>query len=299
MPDLAYRLRKPPWIRVKLASGETYTRLKALMRGKSLHTVCEEARCPNMAECWGCGTATFLILGDTCTRGCRFCAIQTGNPRGLVNRGEAGEVARAVSTMSLRHAVVTSVTRDDLEDGGAEIFAKTIGAIHECVEGCTVEVLIPDLKGSRKSLEIVVNGRPEILGHNMETVARLYPQVRPQAIYNRSLHLLKTAKELDPSGLTKSGFMVGLGETLDELLELMDDLRETGCDILTVGQYLRPGREQLPVLRYYHPEEFKSIEEAGYERGFRWVESGPLVRSSYHADAQARELRSRKGKSHG
>jgi len=292
-------LRKPDWIRVRMVSGETYTRLKALMRSKSLHTVCEEARCPNMAECWGCGTATFLILGDTCTRRCRFCAVKTGNPHEVVNRGEADEVAQAVSAMSLNHVVVTSVTRDDLDDGGATIFAQTIAAIHGRAPGCTVEVLIPDFQGARESLKVVINGAPEILGHNMETVARLYREVRPQAIYHRSLHVLKAAKELDPSGLTKSGFMVGLGETWDELLELMDDLREARCDILTVGQYLRPSQAHLPVFRYYTPEEFEALAEAGYERGFRWVESGPLVRSSYHADAQARELRSRKGRKHG
>jgi lipoic acid synthetase len=291
--------RKPEWIRVRLPSGETYARLKAMMRRKSLHTVCEEARCPNMAECWGCGTATFLILGDTCTRGCRFCAVKTGNPDGRLVSGEAEEVARAVAAMNLKHVVVTSVTRDDLEDGGATIFAQTVAAIHALAPECSVEVLIPDFLGSREALEIVVKARPEILGHNMETVARLYRTVRPQALYARSLRLLARVKAFDPSGLTKSGFMVGLGETWDELLELMDDLRDARCDILTIGQYLRPGREHLPVLRYYSPDEFEALKEAGCKKGFRWVESGPLVRSSYHADAQARELRSPKGISHG
>jgi lipoyl synthase len=290
--DLPKPARKPPWLRVRLPSGETYRRLKELMRSKSLHTVCEEAMCPNMAECWGCGTATFLILGDTCTRGCTFCAVRGGTvQRGVVDWTEALEVAEAVSAMNLKHAVVTSVTRDDLPDGGAALFAETIKRIRDRLPECSVEVLIPDFMGKREAIEIVVEARPEIFGHNVETVPRLYSRVRPQASYKRSLDVLRTAKVLSSHLLTKSGLMVGLGERIDEIRQVMRDLREVGCDILTIGQYLRPTQSHLPVVRYYTPEEFSELREAGYEYGFRWVESGPLVRSSYHADAQALGLK--------
>jgi lipoyl synthase len=283
---------KPSWLKVSLPSGESYGKLKGLMRSKSLHTVCEEAMCPNMAECWGCGTATFLILGNVCTRSCGFCAVKTGRPGdGPSDVGQAADVAEAVASMGLKHAVITSVTRDDLADGGATIFAETISRIHARVPSCTVEVLIPDFKGDVDSLKLVTEAHPEILGHNVETVPRLYPSVRPQANYARSLHLLRLAKDLNPDLLTKSGIMVGLGENIDELIQVFADLRRVGCDILTVGQYLRPTRGHLQVVRYYTPDEFISLREAGYEAGFRWVESGPLVRSSYHADRQARELR--------
>ena len=280
---------KPPWLRVRLPSGETHARLKRLMRRKTLHTVCEEAMCPNLAECWGHGTATFLILGDVCTRSCSFCAVKVGRPE-PVDEEEPARVAEAVAAMNLRHAVVTSVNRDDLPDGGAAIFAETIRQIRARVPNCTVEVLIPDFKGDRQALATVMDARPDILDHNVETVPRLYPQVRPQAKYQRSLRVLRTAKELTPNALTKSGIMVGLGETWDELLAVMADLRAVDCDILTIGQYLRPTRTHLPVVRYYTPDEFEALREAGYAVGFRWVESGPLVRSSYHADAQARRL---------
>lgn len=290
MTEPLHPTRKPPWIRVPMPSGESYARVKALMRTSSLHTVCEEAMCPNLAECWGCGTATFLILGDTCTRRCGFCAVKTGSPEGRIKTDEAARVAEAVAAMQLNHVVITSVTRDDLEDGGAKVFAQTIAALHVRAPGCTVEVLIPDFKGAREALGKVLSAGPQILGHNLETVPRLYGQARPQALYHRSLDVLKTAKELDASVLTKSGFMVGLGETWDELLDVMRDLRKARCEILTVGQYLRPSRNHLPVVRYYTPEEFDALKEAGYARGFRWVESGPLVRSSYHADAQVRGL---------
>jgi len=282
------KLLKPSWLRVRLPSGEAYTRIKALMRGKSLHTVCEEAMCPNMAECWGCGTATFLILGDVCTRGCGFCAVKTGRPHaGPATEEQASAVAMAVEAMGLRHAVITSVTRDDLPDGGASLFAETIQTIHERVPGCTVEVLIPDFGGNLRSLEVVLEARPEILGHNIETVPRLYPQVRPGALYDRSLRVLRTARELSPHVRTKSGVMVGLGETWTELLQVMDDLRGVACDIFTIGQYLSPTRTHLPVVRYYTPDEFQGLKDAAYKAGFRQVESGPLVRSSYHADVQA------------
>lgn len=285
------RERKPPWIRVRVPSGATYQRLKGLMRSKSLHTVCEEARCPNIAECWGCGTATFMILGDTCTRNCRFCAVKTGLPQDAGNTSsEAADTAAAAAAMNLRHAVVTSVTRDDLPDGGASVFAETIRRIHLSVPGCSVEVLIPDFRGERVPLETVVHARPEILGHNLETVPGLYPAVRPQAIYRRSLLLLQTAKEIDPQVITKSGVMVGLGENRKELLSVLSDLRLVDCDILTIGQYLRPSAAHLPVSRFYPPEEFEELKELALAKRFRWVEAGPLVRSSYRAEMQARAL---------
>jgi lipoic acid synthetase len=283
---------KPAWIKVKLPFSEGYLRLRELMRQKTLHTVCEKALCPNMAECWGRGTATFLILGDICTRNCGFCAVQTGRP--VQEEGtpdEATQVADAVASMGLRHAVITSVTRDDLWDGGAKKFAHVIRSIHTRVTNCTVEVLIPDFEGSTESLQEVLAARPEILGHNVETVPRLYPDVRPQANYRRSIDLLQKSKDLNFKGLTKSGIMVGLGEKLEELLRTLDDLRSVHCDILTVGQYLRPTKKHLPVIRYYSPEEFEMIKRHGYEKGFRWVEAGPLVRSSYHAAEQAKSLR--------
>lgn len=284
-------ISKPPWLKVSLPSGRTYHRLKALMRGRGLHTVCEEALCPNMAECWGCGTATFLILGSICTRRCGFCAVKSDrHPEGPAEMEEATRVAEAAAAMGLRHAVITSVTRDDLPDGGATLFAATISRIRQQVPGCTVEVLIPDFLGNLDDLRTVTKASPEILGHNLETVPRLYPQARPQADFTRSLRLLQAAKEQAPEVLTKSGIMVGLGESTDELLSVFDELRQVGCDILTVGQYLRPTRRHLPVVRYYHPDEFTALKEAGYAAGFRWVEAAPLVRSSYHADQQARTL---------
>ena len=282
---------KPPWLRVALPSGRTFQRLKVLMRAKALHTVCEEALCPNMAECWGCGTATFLILGNICTRSCGFCAVSNGRPREeAADADEAREVAEAAAAMNLKHAVITSVTRDDLLDGGAAHFTATINRIHTQVPGCTVEVLIPDFLGCAASLKTVTAARPEILGHNVETVSRLYPLVRPEADYARSLQLLRAAKEQAPDLLTKSGIMVGLGESTEELLDAFSDLRRSRCDILTLGQYLRPTRRHLPVVRYYPPEEFAALKQAALDVGFQWVEAGPLVRSSYHADQQARAL---------
>jgi lipoic acid synthetase len=277
-------LRKPPWIRVRIPAGENYLKIRDLVRQKGLHTVCAEALCPNKGECWAKGTATFMILGDICTRDCRFCGVKTGVPS-AVKPGEPEEVAEAVSIMNLKHAVITSVTRDDLPDGGAAVFAGTIGAIHQRVSGCSVEVLVPDFDGRPASITKVIDAGPEVYAHNMETVSRLYPQVRSQANYSRSLEVLRTAKKIRPKMITKSGIMIGLGESGDEILKVMDDVRETGCDILTIGQYLRPTRSHFPVLKYYSPEEFMELKEIGLKLGFRWVESGPLVRSSYHAES--------------
>ncbi len=282
-------LRRPPWIRVRAPSGETVDWLRGLMRGKALHTVCEEAMCPNLGECWGAGTATFLLMGDVCTRSCGFCDVKTGRPAPL-DWLEPERVARAVQAMNLRHAVITSVNRDERPDGGAPIFAMVIRRIRELQPGCSVEVLIPDFKGSRQALKIVMDARPEILNHNVETVPRLFRKVQPQDRYEWARATLTGAKELDPEVLTKSGIMLGLGETIDEVKDVMRDLRQWGVDILTIGQYLQPSKRHLPIERYYTPEEFASLKRFGLELGFRWVESGPLVRSSYHAEQQVRAL---------
>lgn len=245
-------LPKPEWLKVRFRDGPNYRELSAIMRGLDLHTICEEAHCPNIYECWEHRTATFLILGRVCTRSCGFCAVLTGRPTEL-DREEPERVARAVQRMGLRHAVITSVNRDELEDGGASMFAETIRKIREYIPGCAVEVLIPDFKGSREALKIVMDARPDVLNHNVETVPRLYRRVRPQAVYTRSLDVLRRAKEIDPSVLTKSGMMVGLGETFEEIVQTLTDLRDAGCDIVTVGQYLRPTPYHLPVERYYPP----------------------------------------------
>jgi len=281
--------RRPEWIKVRAPSGENYSFLKDLMRSKSLHTVCEEAMCPNIGECWGSGTATFLIMGDTCTRSCGFCDIKTGRPEPL-DWEEPKRVAQAVRKMNLRHVVITSVNRDERKDGGAPIFALCIQRIREVQPGCSIEVLIPDFKGSEEALKIVMDARPEILNHNVETVPRLFRKVQPQDRYEWALDTLRNAKRMDRDVLTKSGIMVGLGEEFDEVLAVMHDLAEIGVDILTVGQYLQPSREHLPIERYYRPEEFEELSRAGYEMGFRWVESGPLVRSSYRAEQQVAAL---------
>src|SRR4051812_30713314 len=264
--------------------GERYDRIKALVDGLSLHTVCEEARCPNMGECWNRGTATFMILGDVCTRACGFCAVKTGLPRLPPDPLEAQRVGDAVARMGLRHAVITSVNRDDQKDGGASVFAGCIQEIRTRVPGCTVEVLIPDFKGDPAALDIVFAARPDILNHNTETVPRLYRTVRPGARFDRSLELLSRSKAAGL--LTKSGLMVGLGEERDELYDAIRSIRSAGTDILTVGQYLRPSADHLPVLRYYTPEEFVEIKDFAGALGFSHVESGPLVRSSYHAEEQ-------------
>jgi lipoyl synthase len=281
------RGRRPEWLRVKIRANDEYWRLKRLMRGQTLHTVCEEALCPNLGECWARGTATFLLMGDICTRSCRFCNIKTGRPLAL-DEDEPRRVAESVREMNLRHTVLTSVDRDELPDGGAHIFANTIREIRAAQPGCTIEVLIPDFRANRAALSLVMDAHPEILNHNTETVPRLYRRARPQARYEWSLSVLKMAKEMDPFALTKTGVMVGLGETWDELLQVMDDLRTVDVDIFTVGQYLQPSKDHLPIERYYHPDEFARLAEQGQARGFKWVESGPLVRSSYHADGQAR-----------
>ncbi|RME50716.1 MAG: lipoyl synthase, partial [Caldilineae bacterium] len=254
-----------------------------------LHTVCEEAMCPNIGECWSRGTATFLLMGDICTRSCGFCHIKTGRPAPL-DEDEPRRVAEAVQAMNLRHCVLTSVNRDELPDGGAHIFANTIREIRKRLPHCSVEVLIPDFKGNRDALKVVMDARPAILNHNTETVPRLYRTVRPQANYRQSLRVLATAKELDPQAVTKTGLMVGLGETKEEVLQVMRDLREHDVDILTIGQYLRPSPLHLPIQRYVHPDEFREYHRLGMEMGFQWVESGPLVRSSYHAEGQAEAL---------
>jgi lipoyl synthase len=279
--------RKPDWLTVKWKQGENYRDLKGLMREQGLHTVCEEAHCPNISECWEHRTATFLILGDTCTRSCGFCAIKTGRPSKL-DRQEPERVARAIQTLQLKHAVITSVNRDELDDGGAEIFAELIRLTREYVPGCGIEVLIPDFKGVWWALQRVMEARPDILNHNVETVPRLYYIVRPQAKYERSLELLKKAREMDVEGrsYTKSGIMIGLGEEWDEIVQTIRDLRDHQVDILTVGQYLRPSFRHLPVLKYYTPAEFKELKEIALGMGFKHVESGPLVRSSYHAHEQ-------------
>jgi len=279
------RLPKPDWLRIRLTTEGNYAELKTMMRAKTLHTVCEEARCPNIYECWANRTATFMILGDICTRACRFCAVKTGQPTEL-DLAEPERVAEAAEQMMLRHCVVTSVARDDLADGGAQVFAMTIKAIRKRLPLCSVEVLIPDFMGNRDALRTVMDAKPDILNHNIETVRRLSDKVRAKAKYDRSLELLRRAKEMQPDIPTKSSLMLGVGEEWDEILEAMDDLRAVDCDILTIGQYLQPTPNHLPVERYVHPDEFKALKEEGLKRGFRHVESGPLVRSSYHAHEQ-------------
>ena len=281
--------RRPEWIKVRAPSGETYAQLQQLMRSKSLHTVCEEAMCPNIGECWGAGTATFLMLGDVCTRSCGFCDIKRGQPAAL-DWLEPERVAQAVRSMALKHAVITSVNRDERRDGGAPIFAMVIRRIRQLQPGCSIEVLIPDFKGSLEALKIVMDARPEILNHNVETVPRLFKRVQPQDRYEWAAATLSNAKMLAPDVLTKSGIMLGLGETLEEVKAVMRDQRSWGVDILTLGQYLQPSKEHLPIERYYTLEEFDELRDFGLEIGFRWVESGPLVRSSYHAAEQVRAL---------
>jgi lipoic acid synthetase len=273
---------RPDWLRVRLPSGQNYEELKQLMRSKQLHTVCEEARCPNMGECWGHRTATFMILGSICTRSCGFCAVATGRPMAL-DFEEPRRVGEAVTQMGLKHVVVTSVNRDELRDGGATLFASTIRCIRRLNPDCTVEVLTPDFKGSLEALKIVMDAKPDVYNHNVETVPRLYRRVRPQAIYERSLLVLRKAKQMQPDKPTKSGFMLGLGETHEEVLALMHDLRDNAVDIVTIGQYLRPTPEHLPIERYVTPEEFREYAREGKAMGIRHVQSGPLVRSSYHA----------------
>jgi lipoic acid synthetase len=288
-PDPQAPRRRPPWIRVKAPTGETYENVRHLMRSKSLHTVCEEAQCPNLGECWGRGTATFLMMGDTCTRSCGFCDIKTGRPAPL-DWAEPNRIAESVRAMNLQHVVITSVNRDDRADGGAPLFAMVIRRIRQLQPGCSIEVLIPDFKGSEPALKIVMDAQPEILNHNVETVPRLFKRVQPQDNYDWALKTLENAKKLDPLVLTKSGIMLGLGETQEEVLATMQALVNVGVDILTLGQYLQPSKKHLPVERFWTPEEFEMLRVAGLHMGFKWVESGPLVRSSYRADEQVRAL---------
>ncbi len=281
--------RRPEWIKVRAPSGETYQWLQGLMRSKELHTVCEEAMCPNMGECWGSGTATFLMMGDVCTRTCGFCDIKHGQPAPL-DWLEPERVAQAVKAMNLKHAVITSVNRDDRRDGGAPALAMVTRRIRQLHAGCSIELLIPDFKGSLEALKIVMDARPEILNHNVETVPRLFKLVQPQDRYEWAAATLSNARKLDDQVLVKSGVMLGLGETLDEVKAVMRDQRSWGVDILTIGQYLQPSKKHLPIARYVPLEEFDELKEYGLALGFRWVESSPLVRSSYHAAEQVRAL---------
>lgn len=273
--------RRPEWLKVRAPGGEHYARLKGMMRSKALHTVCEEARCPNISECWNAGTATFMIHGDTCTRSCGFCAVKTGRPL-PVDLDEPRRVAEAVVSMNLVHAVITSVNRDELKDGGSTIWAETVRAVREASPSTTIEVLIPDFKGDLNNLHRVVDAGPDILNHNTETVPRLYKHVRPQGRFQWSLSVLSESKRLGMR--TKTGMMLGLGERPEEVIETMAELRKTRVDIITLGQYLQPTKNHLPVDRFVHPDEFKHYENVGLEMGFGIVESGPLVRSSYHAE---------------
>lgn len=282
-PSAISRPRLPPWFKVTAQTGPDYLDIKHTMERLQLHTICEEARCPNRWECWNARTATFLILGDICTRRCHYCSVQTGRPL-AVDHDEPKRVAEAVQALGLRHAVITSVNRDELPDGGASIFADTIRQTRQLSPHCTIEVLIPDFEGDEAALATVCAEQPEILNHNIETVQRLFPSIRPQGKYRRSIELLGKAKA---QGMrTKSGLILGMGETLEEVREVMRDLHTVNCDILTIGQYLQPTREHLPVARFYDPSEFAELKEEGLAMGFTHIESGPLVRSSYHAERQ-------------
>jgi lipoyl synthase len=280
------RQPKPDWLRAKAPVGDNFHNLKKLARGLGLHTVCESAQCPNIGECWNHKTATFMLLGDICTRRCGFCAVPKGRPE-AIDWDEPRRVAEAVATLGLKHAVITSVNRDDDNVGGARIFAETIRQVRELTPGCRVEVLIPDFQGLEEPLRIVLEAQPDVLNHNTETVPRLYRAVRSGARYERTLNLLENAKKWAPTMVTKSGVMVGLGEAMDELVETFSDLGSRGVDILTVGQYLRPSKDHLPIARFYTPDEFEHLKKEALRFGFRHVESGPMVRSSYHAHEQA------------
>ena len=279
--------KRPAWLKVKLPAGDNYNDVRELMRRQKLNTVCEEARCPNIAECWNHRTATFMILGDTCTRSCGFCNVKLGIPSEL-DHDEPRRVVESIKELNLRHAVITSVNRDELDDGGASIFSELVRLSRIEVPDCTIEILIPDFKGEEHAFEIIMKNPPDILNHNLETIQRLYHVVRPQAKYDRSLNLINWFKN---KGLkTKSGIMVGIGEKPEEVLDLMDDLVNHGCEILTIGQYLQPTKQHLPVDRFVTPEEFAMYKDEGLKKGFKIVESSPLVRSSYHADQQARAM---------
>jgi lipoic acid synthetase len=282
---MTVKRRLPPWLKVKAPGGPNYIELRSMMREGGLNTVCEEARCPNIGDCWERGTATFMILGDICTRACAYCAVATGKPTGL-DLQEPARVADAAERMRLKYAVVTSVDRDDLPDGGAFIFAQTIAQIRKRLPECKVEVLIPDFNGDEEALATVMAAKPDTLNHNIETVRRVFRRVRPKGDYDQSLELLARARRIDPGSITKSGMMVGLGETWDEILETMQNLRSADCDLLTIGQYLRPTPKHVALSRWYSPEEFDELAREGEAMGFKHVASGPLVRSSYHADEQ-------------
>lgn len=286
LTDVRPREPKPPWLKVKAPGSPSYLRLKSLMRDLRLNTVCEDARCPNIGECWHHGTATFMILGEVCTRACAYCAVAHGKPA-PIDAGEAERVASAIQTLGLTYVVVTSVDRDDVEDGGASVFAETIRRTRARVPHCRVEVLIPDFRGSEQSLLVVLDAKPDVLNHNTETVPRLYPAVRSGGRYERTLELLDRSRRLAPTIPTKTGLMVGLGEEPEELIATFKDLRSVGCGIVTIGQYLRPTEAHAPMARYYHPDEFRDLKAAALELGFVHVESGPLVRSSYHAHETA------------
>lgn len=290
--------KKPEWFKVRRSHGENYIELKQIMRSKGLHTVCEEARCPNIYECWNKRTATFMILGDRCSRACRFCSVAWGRPN-TVDETEPAKVADAVEQMGLKFAVVTSVNRDELPDGGAWIFAETIKEIRNRLPDCGVEVLTPDFMGNWDALQTVLDVRPDVLNHNIETVPRLFKPVQPWSNYQRSLEFFAEARERDPDMITKSGLMVGLGESKDEVIEVMQEMRERDVDILTLGQYLPPSKRHYPLHRYYEPEEFAEFKEIGEEMGFGHVESGPMVRSSYHAGDQLAELKRMREKKSG
>ncbi|EDU37446.1 lipoyl synthase [Clostridium sporogenes] len=274
--------RKPEWLKIKFQFGDSTKKINALKRSLGLNTVCDEANCPNRLECHNKGTATFMILGSVCTRNCRFCNVKTGKAQ-CVDKEEPLHVAQAVKELGLKHAVITSVTRDDLEDGGASQFAEVIRAIRKLTPNTTIEVLIPDLKGNWEALKVILDEKPEILNHNIETISGLYKKVRPEAIYTRSLELLRKVKEIDKNILTKSGFMVGLGEKEEEVIELLKDLRKYQCDIVTIGQYLQPSKEHIELEEYVHPEVFKKYKKIGLDMGFKYIASSPLVRSSYNA----------------
>jgi lipoic acid synthetase len=292
---MAVETRRPEWLKVRLPGGPNFADLVGIMRGQQMHTVCEEARCPNIGECWDRRTATFLILGNVCTRNCSYCAIAHGLPTEL-DLEEPARLADSCAAMGLRHAVITSVNRDDLKDGGAAVYAETIRRIHRRLPSCTVEVLIPDFKGDADPLRVVLDANPEILGHNIESVRRVFKVVRHGGNYERSIELLRRAKEWGYTSFTKSGIIVGMGERIDELLATMDDLRAADVDVLTLGQYLRPSADYHPIDRYYTPDEFAMLREEGLSRGFKYVESGPLVRSSYHADVQAQAVRAHRAR---
>ena len=277
--------RLPKWLKVKMPGGPNYTKLKGLMRENDLHTVCEEARCPNIGECWERQTATFMILGDTCTRACTYCAVNTGTPAGL-DLEEPIRLAKTVVNLSLKYVVITSVNRDDLPDGGAFVFAQCIKQIRKNLPSCKIEVLTPDFEGNLDSLQVVMDAGPDTFNHNIETVRRVFPRVRAKGNFDLSLKILSQAKEFNKTSVTKSGMMVGLGETMDEIVQTMEDLRKVDCELLTIGQYLRPSPKHAPISKWYTPKEFEELRKQGESLGFKNVASGPLVRSSYHADEQ-------------